>query len=223
MLLEVCTPNYQSAKNAQQADAHRIELCEALDVGGITPSYDLLQKVSKRLYIKTFVLIRPRAGNFVYNDEEFKQMKADIDYCKTLGFDGIVSGILKPDNTIDVKRTKELIELSRPLDFTFHRAFDEVVNPTEALDQLIALKVDRVLTSGQQPKAIAGIELLKKLKSQVKGRIVILPGAGINPENAKHFKAADFKEIHASASKRINGEITSDVSTIKAILNVVSK
>ncbi|MDT0557746.1 copper homeostasis protein CutC [Ichthyenterobacterium sp. W332] len=219
MLFEVCTPNYQSAKNAQEAGAHRIELCKELDVGGLTPSLDLLKRVSGELSIKTFILIRPRAGDFVYNDQEFEEMKNDIKTCKELGFDGIVSGLLNPDNTIDLIRTRALVELARPLEVTFHRAFDEVINPTEALEQLINLGVERVLTSGQKPKAEEGLSLLKTLKDKTQNKIIIVPGSGINPKNASIFKEAGFKEIHASASKEINGEITSDLNTIKAILD----
>ena len=223
MNLEVCTPNYQSAKNAYSADAHRIELCEKLEVGGITPSYDLIKKVRETLSIKMVVLIRPREGNFVYSYQEFETMKADIEFCKKLGCDGIVAGVLNSDNTIDLKRTKTLIDLSKPLEFTFHRAFDEVINPIVSLELLVELGANRLLTSGQKPSAKEGIELLKSLKEIAQDRIIIMPGAGINPDNAPLFKDAGFKEIHASASKRIDGELTSDVSTIKAILDAVQK
>ncbi len=150
MKLEICTNSYQSAKNAQDAGAHRIELCQELAVGGITPSYGLLKEVIGNLKIPVFVLIRPRGGNFVYSNAEFDIMKIDIQLCKDLGCHGIVSGVLNSDKTIDLKRTKELIELSQPLPFTFHRAFDVIVNSKEALEQLIDLGVERVLTSGQE-------------------------------------------------------------------------
>ena len=141
MKLEVCANSYQSAKNARDAGAHRIELCQELSVGGITPSYGLKKKVITDLSIPTLVLIRPRSGNFVYTDEEFAIMKSDIKQCKALGVHGIVSGVLKEDKSIDIERTKELIALTRPLPFTFHRAFDEVENPEEGLEQLIELGV----------------------------------------------------------------------------------
>ena len=150
MLLEVCANSYQSAKNAQEAGAHRIELCQELSVGGITPSYGLIEKVLNELSIPTTILIRPRSGNFVHTDDEFQIMKSNIQRCKELGAKGIVSGVLDEDNTIDIARTKELVALSKPLPFTFHRAFDEVQNPKAALEQLIDLDVVRVLTSGQQ-------------------------------------------------------------------------
>ncbi|WP_335975422.1 copper homeostasis protein CutC [Gaetbulibacter jejuensis] len=230
MLIEICANSYQSAKNAQDAGAHRIELCQELSVGGITPSYGLLKQVRDTLSIPVFVLIRPRSGNFVYNNEEFEIIKKDIQLCKKLGFQGIVSGVLNPNNTIDLSRTKELAELSKPLSFTFHRAFDCVKNPEEALEQLIDLDIDRILTSGLQPSAEKGINTLKKLNEKAKGRISILAGSGITSENAKLFKETGLKEIHASASSTIESDCSlfstplsySDPKKIKAILSAIS-
>lgn len=231
MKLEICANSYQSAINAQNAGAHRIELCSELSVGGITPSYGLLQKVSEEITIPVHVLIRPRSGHFCYSEDEFNIMKNDIKICKKMGFAGIVSGVLNTDNTIDILRTKELIELSRPLSFTFHRAFDCVSNPKNALQQLINLKVDRILTSGLQEKAENGIETLKELQKIAKNQLIIVPGSGINLKNALLFKEAGFKEIHTSASKIINKEKSlffgnatqkdSDVKTIQQLLKVI--
>nr|WP_299523318.1 copper homeostasis protein CutC [Winogradskyella sp.] len=229
MLLEICTNSFQSAKNAQDAGAHRIELCQELSVGGITPSYGLIKQVIENLKIPVFVLIRPRSGNFIYSDDEFKIMTRDIELCKKLGCHGIVSGVLNSIQTIDIERTKVLIELSKPLSFTFHRAFDEVANPEDALRQLIDLDVTRVLTSGQQSTAIKGLELLNQLKQLANGRITILPGSGINAKNANCFKVAGFTEIHASASSVIQQEnslfskpqTVSNVQKIKAILDAI--
>lgn len=201
MLLEICASNYQSAINAQLAGAHRIELCQELAVGGITPSYGLLKQVIEELSIPVFVLIRPRSGNFTYSDEEFEIMKKDIQICKDLGADGIVSGALLENNMLDINRTAQLVKLSKPLPFTFHRAFDWIPEPVEAIEQLISIGVDRVLTSGQQTSAEKGIDLLKKLQDQSTGRICILPGGGINSNTIKKFKKLGFKEVHASATK----------------------
>ncbi|WP_411766787.1 copper homeostasis protein CutC [Winogradskyella sp. A3E31] len=230
MKLEICANSYQSAINAQEVGAHRIELCQELSVGGITPSYGLLKQVLEHLKIQVFVLIRPRSGDFVYSDEEFEIMKTDIEICKTLGCSGIVSGVLHSDKTIDIKRTKELVELSKPLPFTFHRAFDEVINPKEALQQLINLGVERVLTSGQQPSALEGLDLLKELNELSQGRITILSGGGISAKNGLKFKEVGFQEIHASASSVIqNGDslfsrpqTVSDLKKIKALLDAIS-
>lgn len=200
MVLEICANSYQSAFNAQRAGAHRIELCSELAVGGITPSYGLLNEVMKGLAIPVFVLIRPRSGHFSYTSDEFEIMKRDIQLCKEMGCAGIVSGVLNADQTIYRSRLKELIELSKPLSFTFHRAFDWVPNPLEALEELKELGVDRVLTSGQQASAEKGLPLLTKLKELAKNRITILPGGGINACNAALFQTAGFEEIHASAS-----------------------
>ncbi|GGA82418.1 copper homeostasis protein CutC [Flavobacterium palustre] len=201
MLLEICASSYQSAINAQNAGAHRIELCSELAVGGITPSYGLIKKVIENLSIPVHVLIRPRSGNFTYSEEEFEIIKTDIKLCKELGCHGIVSGVLKADNTVDVIRTQELIELSKPLSFTFHRAFDWIENSLEAVEQLVIIGANRILTSGKELKAEEGIQLLQNLAKKTQNKLLILPGGGINKENALLFKNKGFQEIHCSASK----------------------
>ncbi|GEL11299.1 copper homeostasis protein [Flavobacterium glycines] len=201
MLLEICASSYQSAINAQNAGANRIELCSELALGGITPSYGLIKKVIENLSIPVHVLIRPRSGNFTYSEEEFEIIKTDIKLCKKLGCQGIVSGVLKADNTIDVIRTQELIELSKPLSFTFHRAFDWIENSSDAVEQLIAIGANRILTSGKKSSAQEGIVLLKELEIKAQNKLLIFPGGGINSENVLTFKEAGFKEIHCSASK----------------------
>lgn len=200
MLLEICTSSYQSAINAQNVGAHRIELCSELALGGITPSYGLLKKVMQNISIPVNVLIRPRSGNFTYSEDEFAIMKDNISLCKELGCKGIVSGVLNADNTIDVASTYELIEWSKPLSFTFHRAFDWIENSFDALDTLINIGATRVLTSGKKSTAIEGIEHLKDLVQKTNNKLIILPAGGINAENAIFFKQAEFKEIHCSAS-----------------------
>ncbi len=229
MLLEICANSYQSAKTAQTAGAHRIELCQELSVGGLTPSYGLLKNVINQLTIPIFVLIRPRSGDFVYAESEFDIMKQDISLCKEFGVQGIVSGVLNKNKTIDVVRTKELVELSRPLPFTFHRAFDELDNPIQGLNELIGLGVDRVLTSGQESSAVDGLPLLMQLNEIARGRLTILPGGGINAKNAAVFKTKGFAEIHASASVQISQDqglfsapqTVSDLKTIKVILDAL--
>jgi copper homeostasis protein len=199
MILEICASNYQSAINAQNAGAHRIELCSELAVGGITPSVGLITQVLKDLTIPVFVLIRPRSGNFTYSEADFEIMKQDIKICKKLGCQGIVSGILNLDNTVNVMRTRELIALSKPMAFTFHRAFDWTPNPFEALHTLMELKVDRILTSGQSTSAKNGILILNQLKKMAEGKLIILPGSGINSNTILTFKEAGFTEAHCSA------------------------
>ena len=230
MKLEICANSLQSALNAQLAGADRIELCSELSVGGVTPSLGLLKSVKEKITIPVHVLIRPRSGNFNYSDEEFEQMKLDIQLCKDLGFAGIVSGVLHEDERIDMERTAALIEISNPLSFTFHRAFDCVPNPEKALEKLIQLKVDRILTSGQKDKAIEGLELLKRLKSKAKDKLIILPGSGIRPKNAEVFKESGFEEIHTSASVSVEGkspffdnteQTVSDPETISEIISII--
>ena len=240
MNLEICCNSYQSAINAENAGAHRIELCTELAVGGITPSYGLIKQVVSALQIPVYVLIRPRSGNFNYSDDEFDIMIQDIQICQELGCQGIVSGILNADNTIDIERTQKLIVHSKPLSFTFHRAFDWVVNPFEALKRLKKLEVDRILTSGQNTSAEKGIERLKELKEKANNCLSIMPGGGINSENALLFKKAGFHEIHCSAStlnqvsevpkvpmncqKFFDERIIaySDIDKIKTILNIIN-
>ncbi|MGC1631071.1 MAG: copper homeostasis protein CutC, partial [Gelidibacter sp.] len=191
------------------------------------------------LTIPVFVLIRPRSGNFTYSDADFEIMKEDIQSCKGLGCKGIVSGVLNLDNTIDIERTTELIELSKPMAFTFHRGFDWTPNPFEALHILMDLKVERILTSGQAPSAEKGILILQQLKELADDKLTILPGSGINPKNILIFKGAGFMEVHcssvlmpqvkATAALPMNTpsflndgqEMASNIETMKSMLRLV--
>ena len=196
MIIEVCAESYEYALKAEKAGANRIELCKDLHLDGLTPDYESAKRTIDSLNIPVFILIRPREGDFIYSNEEFELMKRDIIKFKKMGCKGIVSGVLNDDNSIDVKRTKELVELSKPLEFTFHRAFDVVINPLKEIENLIRMGVDRILTSGQKNKAIEGLYLLEKLNNISKKRIVIMPGSGISNTNFKKFNS--FNEIHGS-------------------------
>ena len=196
MIIEVCAESYEYAVKAEKAGADRIELCKDLHLDGLTPDYECAKRTIDTLNIPVFILIRPREGDFIYSDEEFESMKQDIVKFKEMDCKGIVSGVLNDDNSIDIKRTKELVELSRPLEFTFHRAFDIIINPLKEIEKLIEIGVDRVLTSGQKNKAIEGLELLEELKNISKNRIKIMPGSGINKSNIVNFES--FDEIHGS-------------------------
>ena len=196
MIIEVCAESYEYALKAEKAGADRIELCKDLHLDGLTPDYESAKKTIDSLNIPVFILIRPREGNFIYSNEEFELMKSDIIKFKEMGCKGIVSGVLNNDNSIDIKKTKELVELSRPIEFTFHRAFDKVNNPLYEIENLIGLGIDRVLTSGQKEKAIDGLVLLKQLNSISNNRIKIMPGSGINKSNIVNF--VNFEEIHGS-------------------------
>lgn len=203
MIVEVCANSMESALNAQDAGAQRIELCSELTLGGITPSYGLIKKVVEVLSIPVHVLIRPRRGDFCYSDYEFQSMLEDIAMCVSSGADGIVSGVLQPDLQVDWDRTRVLKEASGPASFTFHRAFDLVSNPVETFIGLQEMGVNTLLTSGQASSAIAGISLLKNLQEK-SNTCTIMPGSGIRDHNALHFKQAGFKAIHLSATKIIS-------------------
>jgi len=196
MIIEVCAESYEYALKAEKAGANRIELCKDLHLDGLTPDYESAKRTIDSLNIPVFILIRPREGDFIYSNEEFELMKRDIIKFKKMGCKGIVSGVLNDDNSIDVKRTKDLIELSRPLEFTFHRAFDLVSDPFEEIENLIEIGVTRILTSGQKHKAIEGLELLEQFKNISKNRILIMPGSGISNMNFMKFNS--FNEIHGS-------------------------
>ena len=204
MIVEVCANSYESAVNAELGGGNRIELCKDLHLDGLTPDDDISVSTINKLKIPVFILIRPRGGDFVYNNEEFELMKSDIIKFKKLGCKGIVSGILNNDNTIDLDRTKELIELSRPMEFTFHRAFDKIINPIKGLEELIEIGADRILTSGQEDTAIRGLKVLKELNKINNNRIIILPGAGMKTKFFEIFSKAGFKEIHGSFKSEIN-------------------
>ncbi|CEN36286.1 copper homeostasis protein CutC [Capnocytophaga cynodegmi] len=200
MVFEICASSFESARNAQLAGANRIELCSELGVGGVTPSYGLIKKVMDELSIENCVLIRPRSGNFTYTDEEFDVMFRDISFCRELGCKGVVTGVLNTDNTIDKERTQQLIEAAGDIDFIYHRAFDCVPNPEEALNLLKTLGVKRILTSGGKKSAVEGLDVLKKLNQQAEGKITIMPGGGINPQTILKIKEAGFNEVHFSGT-----------------------
>lgn len=190
--------------NAEKGGANRIELCDNLWEGGTTPSMGTIELSKKNLSIPVFVLVRPRGGDFVYSDIEFDLMKRDILWAKTLGIYGIVSGVLKPDATIDRKRTAELIDLANPLPFTFHRAFDLTPNPIESLNILIELGVQRVLTSGLHENVDAGLSTLEDMVKHANDKITILPGGGVNEHNILKLKDIGCKEFHFSAKAEFN-------------------
>jgi len=198
--LEICSNSAQSALNGQLAGAKRVELCDNLWESGTTPSFGSIKKAREVLSIELFVLIRPRGGDFIYSDLEFDIMKEDIIECKKLGVDGIVSGILNADNTIDIEKTKELIELSKPLPFTFHRAFDITPDLFQSLDDLISLKADRILTSGGLDNATKAIEVISKLNKIADGKISILPGGGIDDTNIQDLFTTGCSEFHLTGN-----------------------
>ncbi len=201
--LEVCANSVESAINAQKGGANRIELCENLFIGGTTPSFGCIIETLRLVTIPVNVLIRPRSGDFVYSEIEFQQMLKDIEICKQLGAHGIVSGILKPNGELDDHRTKELVRAAHPLEFTFHRAFDVLLNPMETLEKIIDCGCSHILTSGQKPKAYDGINHIKNLNDRAKGRIAIIAGGGVDPDNITELAKVGITQFHMSGSELI--------------------
>lgn len=221
-LLEVCTGSLQSVMNAAEGGAYRVELCSGLDEGGLTPSIGLIQAALQVDEVKKHVLIRPRGGDFLYSEAEIDIMVDDIFAARRAGVDGIVVGALTADGDVDLEACARFLDAARgeyvdfaegdleeayflpPVSVTFHRAFDMCRNPQKALEQLIELGFDRVLTSGQQSTAEAGIGTIKELVRQANGRIVIMPGCGVNALNAnKIVTETGACEIHASARSAV--------------------
>ena len=201
--LEICTDSVLSSVEAQRAGAVRVELCAALFEGGLTPSAGLISLTRQQISIGLHVLIRPRGGDFCYSDLEFEIMLRDIALAKEAGCDAVVIGILNADGTIDTERTAILITAARPMSVTFHRAFDMVPEPFIALQELINLGIDRLLTSGQEKSVLEGSELIAQLVQQAAGKIVIMPGGGITERNiARISRETGAPEFHLSARKK---------------------
>lgn len=199
-ILEVCTGTLGSVQAAAHAGAYRVEVCAALEVGGLTPSMAHIKAAVAVSGIKKNVLIRPRAGHFVYDEHEISMMEEDIRLCSQLGADGVVVGALTEDGDLDVSTMQRLIEAAGDMSITFHRAFDVCRNPFGVMEQLIDLGVHRILTSGQAPTALQGLPLLRQLVEKADGRIIIMPGSGVNAENVSHIiQESGACEIHSSA------------------------
>ncbi|XP_041921188.1 copper homeostasis protein cutC homolog isoform X1 [Alosa sapidissima] len=199
-LMEVCVDSVESAINAERGGAGRLELCSSLLEGGITPSVGLLQVVKQYVRIPVYAMIRPRGGDFLYSDREVEVMRKDIEMMKSHGADGLVLGALTEDGKVDAELCMELLAASRPLPVTFHRAFDMVHNPVVALETLISLGFERVLTSGLDSSVLEGLPLIKRLVEQAKGRIVIMPGGGITERNLQRIlEGSGAQEFHCSA------------------------
>lgn len=204
IVLEIATFTYEGAIAAYEAGAHRIELCENPNDGGTTPSYGMLKRIIQEIPIPVFPIIRPRGGNFVYNDAELEIIKDDIRLSKELGYKGIVLGVLTSIGEVNSSIMKELVELSSPMEVTFHRAFDRTRNPFEALEKIIECGCKRILTSGQYPSLMNSLSLIKQLVIQSNDRIIIMPGSGLKSENVQQvLEVTNAKEIHTAARKAI--------------------
>jgi copper homeostasis protein len=234
MMLEIAANSVASALAAQDGGAGRVELCGALELGGLTPSHAQIALARERLRIPLYVLIRPRAGDFLYSDLEAETMQRDIEACVALGCDGVVLGMLDADGQVDMPRCRSLITAAGTLGTTFHRAFDLSRDPSRALEDIIALGCERVLTSGAQPSAVEGATLIRNLVTQANGRLVVMPGAGIAAHNIAALAAATgAREFHASAKHQLPsgmqhrppqledmqaGELRTDAEQIRALV-----
>lgn len=201
-VVEICLDSVAGVRAAVEAGAARVELCSALLEGGLTPTVGMIAQTVAAAAgrIKVHVIIRPRGGDFLYDDDEFEIMERDIDAAKAAGADGVVIGILKADASIDRARTAALVARARPLSVTFHRAFDVSRDPFESLETLIALGIDRLLTSGQEPSVLQGAPLIRDLIARAAGRIVIMPGGDITDRNAARVLAeTGAREVHFAA------------------------
>lgn len=204
MHLEICVTNLQSALISEQAGASRIELCSGLDLGGLTPSYGLIRAACHHLNIPVHVLIRPREGNFTYSTLEMEIMLDDIQFCKEIGVQGVVVGALTDAGAIDTAAMQAMLKKAGPMELSCHRAFDYTRTPMEALETLIDLGIQRVLSSGQAATAEAGAFLLKSMVQQANGRITIMPGAGITPANIRYIaETTGARAFHLTGKSKI--------------------
>ncbi|MDR3220030.1 MAG: copper homeostasis protein CutC [Dysgonamonadaceae bacterium] len=206
ILLEVCVDSLENALIAQSAGADRVEFCANLSEGGTTPSPAQIRIARERLQISLYVLIRPRGGDFLYNERERELMQSDIRFCGETGCDGVVIGLLHPDGTVDAEHCAELVEIARAygMGVTFHRAFDRSADLFRAMETIIGLGCERILTSGAYDTAPEGAESIRQLIEKADGRIIIMPGAGITPENAGELiRKTALTEMHGTFRSRV--------------------
>jgi len=206
MVLEICAFNLPAALVAQGAGADRIELCAGPEEGGVTQSAGLIRMAREKLQIPVYPIIRPREGDFLYSEEEFTVMLRDVEFCRGLGCDGVVIGMLLADGRVDQVRCGRLVEAAYPMGVTFHRAFDRAVDPFEALETIIGIGCERILTSGQRPMAMEGAALLRELVREADERIVIMPGSGVRASNiAELAEKTGAVEFHTTARIAVPG------------------
>lgn len=236
-LLEIAANSVASAVAAQDGGADRVELCSGLELGGLTPSPGVLALVRERLRIPLYALIRPRGGDFVYTDEETETMLLDIEACLAVGCDGVVLGALDAEGNVDLPRCRALVSAAKHLGVTFHRAIDVSRDPLQSLEDAIALGCERVLSSGAQPNAPDGADLLREMVLRADGRISVMPGAGIDAMNITALREqTGAREFHASAKHACpspahyvprqslgmtGGEIRTDAAIVRRIVDAL--
>ena len=205
MVFELCAESVQACVAAEQGGADRIELCSALDADGLTPSHGLVCEVRARVGLPIHAMLRPRAGGFVYAEDEFAVMERDLAHLRQLGVSGVVLGVLLADGRVDVERTRRLVEAASPLEVTFHRAFDAVPDLPQAMEDVIAAGCRRVLTSGGAEDVVAGSAMLARLVAQAAGRIAVAAGGGLRLENAAALvRATGGTHFHGSLRQSIS-------------------
>jgi len=215
-LIECCANSIQSAINGEKGGSSRIELCADLELGGLTPHRKDILKTKKVLSIPIYVLIRPRDGDFVYSQKELSKMLSDIQFCKKIGCNGVVIGSLNKDGSINQVQSTEMINIARPMEVTFHRAFDEGNELQKNLEDVIACGCDTLLTAGQSENINSGISNLEQLVKLAKGRITVLAGSGVNHTNAEALYKIGIRNFHLSGSIRNQkGELETDPLLIK--------
>lgn len=207
IIFELCAETIEACIAARDGGADRIELCSALSEDGLTPSHGFIRTAIALSGLPVHVLVRPRGGNFVYSDEEFKLMRDDILHARDLGASGVVIGVLNPDATVDIARTHELVEMASPLEVTFHRAFDSTLALEKSLEDVISTGSHRLLTSGGQPDVMQGTPSLRHLNEIAAGRIAIAAGGGLRLENARDVVLkAGVQQVHGSLRRKIATE-----------------
>lgn len=232
MTLEVCVDSYLSLKTAVAAGADRIELCSALNLGGLTPSYGLMQQAidqRERLMseshkpLEIVVMIRPRSGDFCYNLEEFETMTLDIAQAKAMGFDGVVLGVLLTSGKLDLTRIEALVTLVKPMTIVLHRVFDEAIAPNEDVPALIDMGINRILTSGQKPTALEGAEYIRNLQDQFGHQITIMPGAGVNRETISELIAiTGCTDYHMSGKMAVENRQEASFEVIQGVYKILN-
>ncbi|SEO74865.1 copper homeostasis protein [Luteibacter sp. UNC138MFCol5.1] len=239
VLLEVAANSVASAFAAQEGGAGRVELCASLDEGGVTPSHGTIALAREGLDIPLYVLVRPRAGDFVYENAEVEAMLDDIAHCRALGCDGVVIGALTAEGEVDADSCALFVRAAEGMGVTFHRAFDLIADKRAALETIVGLGFERVLTSGGMATAVAGASTIAQLVTQAGDRIVVMPGAGIEPANVADLRdATRAREFHASAKRRLPsamrrvagdalgmgaGETRTDVATVRALVAALAE
>ena len=219
-LVEICVESASSAVEAERGGADRVELCFDRSIGGITPSPIETSQACRSLSIPVQILIRPRGGDFVHHAAEIETMRQQIIEAKMLGAAGVVLGVLRDDHTIDIEATRELVKLARPMSVTFHKAFDEAPEPITALDTLIDLGIERVLTSGHAPTAREGLACLAKLVEHANGRITIMAGGSLALDDIPALLAARLPEVHAGSCVAIGSDTIAD--KVRLLVNAVA-